>query len=65
MMAQAPRPAGAIEVAKMVLYGLLGVRRKSDHEGVHIRPLQVIVGAVVLAALFIFALLTVVRIVLS
>lgn len=65
MMAQAPRPAGAIDVAKTVLYGLLGVRRQSDHEGVHIRPLQVIVAAVVLVTLFIIALLTVVRIVLS
>ena len=65
MMAQEPRSAGAIDVAKTVLYGLLGVRRKSDHEGVHIRPLQLVVAAVVLAALFIFALLTAVRIVLS
>ena len=65
MMADAPRRAGPLEVAKTVLHGLIGVRRKSDHEGVHIRPLQVVVAAVVLVALFIFALLTAVRIVLS
>jgi len=60
----APRSAGPLDVAKTVLYGLLGIRRKSDHESVHIRPLQVIVAAIVLVALFIFTLLTIVRIVL-
>jgi hypothetical protein len=62
---EAPRSAGLLDVAKTVLYGLIGVRRKSDHESVRIRPLQVIVAAIVLVALFIFTLLTVVRIVLS
>ena len=64
-MGHEPRPAGMLDVAKTVLYGLIGIRRKADHEGVHIRPLQVIVAAVVLVALFIFTLLTVVRIVLG
>jgi hypothetical protein len=62
---QAPRRAGALDAAKTVLYGLIGIRRKADHEGARITPLQVIVAAVVLVALFIFTLLTVVRIVLS
>ena len=62
---EAPRSAGPLEVAKTVLYGLIGIRRKSDHEGARIRPLQVIVAAIVLVALFIFTLLTIVRIVLS
>jgi hypothetical protein len=61
----APRSAGLLDVAKTVLYGLIGVRRKSDHESVRIRPLQVIVAAIVLVALFIFTLLTIVRIVLG
>jgi hypothetical protein len=61
----APRRAGLLDVAKTVLYGLIGVRRKSDHESVRIRPLQVIVAAIVLVALFIFTLLTIVRIVLG
>jgi hypothetical protein len=60
-----PRRAGPLDVAKTVLYGLLGVRRKADHESVRITPLQVIVAAVVLVALFIFTLLTIVRIVTS
>ena len=65
MRADAPRRAGALDVAKTVLFGLIGVRRKADHEGVRISPLQVIVAAIVLVALFIFTLITIVRIVLS
>jgi len=65
MMAADPRRAGPLEVAKTVLSGLIGVRRKADHEGVRITPLQVIVAAVVLVALFIFTLITIVRIVTS
>ena len=64
-MGHEPRPAGMLDVAKTVLYGLIGIRRRADHERVEIRPLQVIVAAIVLVALFIFTLLTVVRIVLS
>jgi hypothetical protein len=60
-----PRRAGPLDVAKTVLYGLIGIRRKADHEGVHVKPLQVIFAAIVLVALFIFTLLTIVRIVLS
>lgn len=61
-MAQ-PRQAGPLEVAKTVLFGLIGIRRKADHERVPLRPLQVIVAGLVLAALFVFTLITVVRIV--
>jgi hypothetical protein len=61
----APRGAGLLDVVKTVLYGLIGIRRKTDHESVRIRPLQVIVAAIVLVALFIFTLLTIVRIVLG
>lgn len=60
-MAAAPRRAGPLEVAKTVLSGLIGVRRKADHEGARLTPLQVIVAAVVLAALFVFTLIMVVR----
>jgi hypothetical protein len=65
MMADAPRRAGLLDVAKTMLHGLIGVRRKADHESVRISPLQVIVAAIVLVALFIFTLLMIVRIVLS
>ena len=65
MMADAPRHAGPLDVARTVLAGLIGVRRKADHESVRVTPLQVIVAAVVLAALFVFTLVTIVRIVVA
>jgi hypothetical protein len=58
-----PRQAGALDVAKTVLFGLLGIRRKADHESVRVRPLQIVVAAVVLVALLIFTLITIVRVV--
>ena len=62
-MAEAPRRAGPLDIVKTVLSAFVGIRRKSDHEQLRITPVQVVVAAVVLAALFIFTLLTVVRIV--
>ena len=58
-----PRQAGALDVAKTVLFGLLGIRRKADHESVRVRPLQIVVAAVVLVALLIFTLITIVHVV--
>jgi len=34
-----------METVKTVFFGLIGVRRKADHEKAEIRPLQVIVVA--------------------
>jgi hypothetical protein len=62
-MAEAPRRAGPLDIVKTVLSAFVGIRRKAEHEQLRITPVQVIVAAVVLAALFIFTLLTVVRIV--
>ena len=64
-MAEAPRRAGPLDIVKTVLSAFVGIRRKAEHEQLRITPVQVIVAAVVLAALFIFTLLTVVRIVTS
>jgi len=50
-------------VLKTVLSGLVGIRRKADHESLRIHPLQLIVAAVVLVALLIFTLITIVRVV--
>jgi hypothetical protein len=50
---------------KTVFAGAIGVRRKSDHERASIRPLHLVIAAVIFALLFIFTLLTIVRIVLS
>ena len=48
---------------KAVLSGLIGIRRRADHESQRIRPLPLAAAAVALVALFIFTLLAIVRIV--
>lgn len=53
------------DTVKTVFAGAIGVRRKSDHERASIRPLHLVIAAVIFALLFIFTLLTIVRIVLS
>ncbi len=50
---------------KAVLWGALGIRRKAGHERVPLNPVHLIVAGVIFAVLFIFTLLTIIRIVLS
>jgi Protein of unknown function (DUF2970) len=52
-----------IAALKTVLSGLVGIRRKAEAERQRIRPLQLIGAAVILLALFVFALIAIVRIV--
>jgi hypothetical protein len=59
------KQASFLDVVKTVLSGAIGIRRKSDHDSVTVNPLQIIIVAVVFVVLFIFALLTIVRIVTS
>jgi len=54
-----------METIKTVLSGFMGIRRKDDHERTPLNPVHLIVAALVFVVLFIFTLLTVVRIVLS
>jgi len=58
---------GLLEVAKTVLFGALGIRRRADHERETqaLKPVHLIVAGVVFAALFILTLVLVVRIVTS
>ena len=53
-----------IDTVKTVLWGAIGIRRKAEAEK-PIRPLHIIMAAIVFVALFIFTLLTIVRIVTS
>jgi hypothetical protein len=57
--------ASFFHTVKTVLSGFLGVRRRADHEGARINPVHLIVAAVLFVALFIFAIRTIVRIVVS
>ena len=54
-----------LDTVKTVLAGAIGVRRKADHERVPLNPLHLAIAAVMFVVLFIFTLLTIVRIVLS
>ena len=57
------KQASFLDVVKTVLSGAIGIRRKSDHDSATVNPVQIIIVAVVFVMLFIFALLTIVRIV--
>ena len=59
-------PKGSfLATVKTVLAGAIGVRRKADHESAPLKPAHVVIAAIIFAVLFIFTLLTIVKIVLS
>ena len=59
------KQASFLDAVKTVLSGFVGIRGKADHERASVDPVHVIIAAVVLVVLFIFTLVTVVRIVTS
>jgi Protein of unknown function (DUF2970) len=50
-----------METLKAVLWGFIGVRRKSAHEQAQLNPVHVIITAVLFVILFILTLLTIVH----
>ena len=54
-----------MEAIKTVLYGAIGIRRKADHETARVRPVQIVVAAVVFVLLFILTIRTIVHLVTS
>ncbi len=64
-MEAAAQKASFIDTVKTVLAGAIGVRRRSDHERAPLNPVHLVVAAVLFVLLFIFTLLTIVRIVLG
>ena len=59
------RRAGPLDVAKTVLMGFFGVRRRAHHEAVKLTPVQVIVAGLIAAAVFVGSLLLLVNFILS
>ena len=57
--------ASFLDTVKTVLFGFIGVRRKSDHEAARIRPVHIIVLGVVFAVIFVLTLRTIVGIITS
>ena len=54
-----------LDTVKTVLAGAAGIRRKADHERAPLNPVHLALAAVLFVVLFIFTLLTIVKIVLS
>jgi hypothetical protein len=52
-----------METIKTVLWGFVGIRRRSDAEGAKLNPVHLIIAAIVGVGLFIGTLVTIVRIV--
>jgi hypothetical protein len=57
--------ASFLDTVKTVLAGAIGIRRKDDHERAPVNPVHLVIAAVIFVVLFIFTLLTIVKIVLS
>lgn len=57
------RQATLLQAAKTVFWGFFGVRRGRDHAAVRLTPIQIIVAAVIGAAIFVIAIVTVVQLV--
>ncbi|MDH5534349.1 MAG: DUF2970 domain-containing protein [Betaproteobacteria bacterium] len=55
--------ASPLQLLRMVLSAFLGIRRKGDDQQAQVTPIQIIVVAVIAAALFVVGIVTVVRLV--
>ena len=55
--------ASFFHTVKTVLAGLIGIRRREDHERAPLNPVHIIIAAVLLVAIFVGTLVTIVRIV--
>ena len=61
------RNASPLEVAKAVFWSFLGIRKRAAHESdiARIKPAQVVVAGIIGAAVFVTALILIVRFVVS
>ncbi len=67
MVAQVQKKATLLQVAKAVFWSFLGIRKRRDYEtdSVELKPQQVIIAGLIGAALFVFTLIMLVRLVIS
>ena len=54
-----------MDAIRTVLAGAIGIRRKSAHERAQVKPVHVVIAAIVFVLLFILAIRTVVHLVTS
>ena len=66
-VAQVQKKASLPQVAKAVFWSFLGIRKRSDYEtdSVELKPQQVIIAGLIGAALLVFTLILLVRLVIS
>ena len=66
-VAQAPKQASLLQVAKAVFWSFLGIRKRRDYEtdSVELRPKQVIIAGLIGAAILVLSLLLLVRFVIG
>ena len=66
-VAQEQKNASPLQVAKAVFWSFLGIRKRRDYDAdsVRLKPQQVIVAGLIGAALFVFGLILLVRLVIS
>jgi hypothetical protein len=59
------KQASFLDTMKTVLWGMIGIRRKADHEKAALNPVHLIAMGVGFVIIFILTLVTIVRIVTS
>ena len=59
------KQASFLDTVKTVLWGMIGIRRRADHERANIRPVHIIVLGFIFLLLFILTLRFVVSLVVS
>jgi hypothetical protein len=66
-VAQAPRKASPLQIAKAVFWSFLGIRKRRDYEtdSVQLKPQQVIIAGLVGAAFLVFGLILLVRLIIG
>ena len=66
-VAQAPKQASLLQVAKAVFWSFLGIRKRRDYESdsVELKPKQVIIAGLIGAAILVASLLLLVRFVIG
>jgi hypothetical protein len=62
-VADAPQKASLLQVVQMVLSAFLGIRKRADHDKIVVTPVQIIIVAVIAAAMFVGTVVSVVRLV--
>ena len=63
-MSEGERTATLFQGIKMVLSAFIGIRKQNPEQEITVTPLQVVITGIIAGALFVFSVITVVRLVL-